>query len=457
MKGHSGATGATGMKGMTGATGATGATGMKGEQGEQGATGATGMKGTQGATGATGASGATGAQGSGVISGSCTCSGAKPNCVPSSACNAAVLDYLFFCDNGLVFVCLNDGSWDYLQDLEGPTGATGAQGQNGQNGANGGTGATGATGGTGLAQVDAEDAKWLNLTLGFSSVSTDVHPACYADVFGQIYLRGHITMSPVPAFGGNLLAILPLGPTGECDCTPGNNDILATSTALAFDRSNLTGVLPDVCIVRLLISRTVAADVNLDGIIDVRDENLVINSDLFEIEPDAPSKCVGPCGRLDVNGDGRVNQLDATSITQSAEAGTNVSCGGVYATAFSCGSTRSAPLTPAVAISLDTVLYFDDDGMVIPGQPFVNQRKRSGLDTIVQRVSYLEERNAILEKRTELLEQSDRSQDEQITQTRKNFHMSTGQSVMLDVFVSIGAVVLCGALVVFAQKFSRRN
>merc|ERR1712065_68981 len=80
----------------------------------------------------------------------------------------------------------------------------------------------------------------------------------------------------------------------------------------------------------------------------------------------------GPCGRVDVNRDGRVNQLDATSLTQSAQLGQNVSCGGIYATDFSCGSTRSAPITPAMGISLDSITYFESAGINIPGTPFIN-------------------------------------------------------------------------------------
>merc|ERR1711991_670187 len=78
------------------------------------------------------------------------------------------------------------------------------------------------------------------------------------------------------------------------------------------------------------------------------------------------------CGRVDVNQDGKVDQLDSTSITQSAYLGTNVTCGGIYAMAFSCGSNRQAPLTPAIAISLDSVTYFSDDGLIVQGKLLLN-------------------------------------------------------------------------------------
>merc|ERR1712065_70160 len=60
------------------------------------------------------------------------------------------------------------------------------------------------------------------------------------------------------------------------------------------------------------------------------------------------------CGRADVNRDGSVNPLDETSILQSAPFGTSVTCGAVYATDFSCGSTRRYTLNP--------VFYRNDDG-----------------------------------------------------------------------------------------------
>merc|ERR1711916_82359 len=170
---------------------------------------------------------------------------------------------------------------------------------------------------------------------------------------------------------------------GNCSCTPEENDVIATTTGLAFPANSAV----DVCMGRLLIDKELPFDVNLDLKIDVVDVQLVENSPYFAFNPNASSMCPSSgCGRVDVNGDGKVNQLDSTSITQSAELGTNVTCGGVTATAFSCGSTSKAPITPAVAISLDTVVYFSDDGLIVEGIALEHdndRRRRATRDILV--------------------------------------------------------------------------
>jgi len=139
--------------------------------------------------------------------------------------------------------------------------------------------------------------------------------------------------------------------------------VILTSTALA----ELPGTSPDVCIVRLLVAPTVAADVNLDRVIDALDTRAVLSSPLFSPNASEPSRCTDlqPCGRVDVNNDGSVNMLDVTSISQSLPLGTPVPCGALYATAFSCGSTRKAPMTPALQISIDAVNYGNDEGQML--------------------------------------------------------------------------------------------
>jgi hypothetical protein len=216
--------------------------------------------------------------------------------------------------------------------------------------------------------------------------TTQVWPACFADLNGQVFLRGHVTLSPVPAVGGAVLALLPEDAAGVCVCTPKpdpgtrGNTVLATTTALAYPRDNPN--VPDVCIVRLLISQYLPPDVNGDFVVNFTDLSLIYGSTYYSMDPLAASKCplvgtVNVCGPIDVNMDGKVNQLDATSITQSLYLGSNVTCGGVYATAFSCGSTRSAPLTPAVGISLDSIVWFSDDGLLGRVNPLLNvQSKR---------------------------------------------------------------------------------
>ncbi len=218
-------------------------------------------------------------------------------------------------------------------------------------------------------------APWYNLTLA-KSVSMpgrydDIFPACFPDINGQVYLRGHVTLSPVPAVGGHLLALFPIDEKG-CHCTPlpdadrFDNNIIVTSTALAYPQD--TPNKPDVCIVRLLISQFLVVDVNQDLKVDNDDIFAVESSPYYSFFIGGESTC--PlinaqlvCGRADVNFDGAVDPLDTTAITQSVYLGTNVSCGGIYATAFSCGSKRTAPLTPAVDISFDSIVYFNEDGV----------------------------------------------------------------------------------------------
>jgi hypothetical protein len=147
-----------------------------------------------------------------------------------------------------------------------------------------------------------------------------------------VFLRGHINLSPVPAWGGGVLALFPQDKNGNCVCTPmpdpglQDNTIVATTTALAYPRDISVVDSADVCIVRLLISEFVRPDVNRDRLVDPLDLDLIYGSEFFNIDPSAASLCpkVGVrrmCGAVDVNQDGRVNQLDATSVTQSCVAG----------------------------------------------------------------------------------------------------------------------------------------
>ena len=179
-------------------------------------------------------------------------------------------------------------------------------------------------------------------------------------------------MSPVPSRGGNLVAILPLDAEGKCSCSPEERDVITSTTALAFPDPLDRNVF-ELCIVRLLIDTFVFSDVNEDKFINETDTLLIALSPYYSLNPavSAPSLCpiASPesCGRVDVNRDGRVNQLDITSVLQSATLGTAVPCGGVYASEFSCGSSRKAPLVPAIGISLDNIQYFSDDGLMVAG------------------------------------------------------------------------------------------
>ncbi len=101
-----------------------------------------------------------------------------------------------------------------------------------------------------------------------------------------------------------------------------SNDVIATTTAIAYpnDRPNI----PDVCIVRLFISQSVAVDVNQDGVVDQLDIFEVQNFTGYAFFLGDPSPCpfVGAqriCGRADVNFDGFVDILDVTAIEQAAD------------------------------------------------------------------------------------------------------------------------------------------
>jgi hypothetical protein len=240
-----------------------------------------------------------------------------------------------------------------------------------------------------------------------------------------------------------------------------------------------------------LIDKDVFVDVNLDHLIDVVDVVLVETREYFTLNPNAPSQCPEDtgCGRVDVNRDGKVTQLDSTSITQSAFLGTNVACGGVYATDFSCSSTRTAPLTPAIAISLDTISYFSDDGLIVEGKllehQFLSRSMRgdpalidnilvefdniqlemSGLkDTVRSQAEELHETKEELQKRDEIHDQRIDKSEKRHNKSENSIEKlslfykiirSDGHSLVVDVFISIAVVLVCGMLVLAFQK-SRR-
>ena len=235
----------------------------------------------------------------------------------------------------------------------------------------GASGATGSTGATGSAGLNAEDALWIHLDpLGtLASVEPgSTFPACFTDTNGQVFLRGQVRLNPVPLAGGLLIGVLPSNSDNECKCTPEEKDLITTTTALAFPPN---GGSPDVCIVRLLISSEVSWDFNKDLVVDVGDMIIVEDAPEWNDNVNDPTiTCFANttepfCNGRDLNQDGRVNLLDTTTMTNSFALGTSVRCGAVYATDFSCGSTRQAPLQPAVSVSLDTIQYFNDDGLLL--------------------------------------------------------------------------------------------
>lgn len=266
-----------------------------------------------------------------------------------------------------------------------------------------------------------------------------------------------------------MLGVLPLDKDGKCSCTPEAKDVIATTTGLAYPRDAPN--IADVCIVRLLIDYSVRQDVNADGVINAADEDLVTNDPAFVGLIDAPSNCSTTlgCGPADVNRDGKVNVLDKTSVKEAVIPGTNVSCGAVQATDFSCGSTRKAPLTPAVRISLDTIQYFSDDGLMGMGIPLQNQyRRRSSahvdqslidhilveFDSLQAETNRLEVDTAALKSKL-LVEQKKNDQQDQLLMLRDSKSTPQGQSLVVDIALSVAAVMVCALVVFVAQKRTR--
>jgi len=298
---------------------------------------------------------------------------------------------------------------------------------------------------------------------GSVSLPDNDPPACFVNEEGAIFLRGHVNLSPVPAVGGQLISILPrVGLT--CPCTPETLPIIATTTALAVN----PGTSPDVCIVRLQIARTVPADVNLDGIISDVDVNLVLSSPYFSSNSSAPSLCpVAGCGRVDVNQDGKVNVLDRTSIFGAVSAfPTPVPCGALYATAFSCGSTRSAPVTPALSISLDTLDYFNDDGLIISKRSGKNEQLEAianNMDIVVSRVHDLETdlktTVAGIQVHQATLQEQDKQFQSMATSSQQNRIATETEHSSMRVFnvvgVSVGVMAVAAALVALVVSFKR--
>lgn len=298
-----------------------------------------------------------------------------------------------------------------------------------------------------------------------------VFPACFPDSSGQVYLRGHMTLYPVPAVGGVLLAALPFTNLSwtdkKCGCTPEFNDVIASTTAIAFQTPG-NPTIPEVCIIRLLIDEWIYADVNQDLYVNSLDTSNITMSPYYNRNPDPfkPSKCPEAtpesCGRVDVNRDGRVNYLDVTAVVQSAFNGTHVPCGGIYATQFSCGSTRQAPLVPAVLISLDTIMYFSDDGQVTSGMPSMHQYglRSSSFATVVDNI--LVEFDALQAKADHLAERMARTEELDLEQSRALQKLRNGSndnsaerathSLVVDIAFSVIAVVVCAAVLFAVQK-----
>jgi len=231
------------------------------------------------------------------------------------------------------------------------------------------------------------------------------------------------------------------------------HDVIVTSTALAY----VTNV-PDVCIVRVKIAIILDFDVNMNRQIDADDYYAVMNSSFFAVDPSAASRCNGPCGRVDVNGDSKVNILDSLAIVNALNPSYQpVPCGGVMATAWSCGSTRKAPLTPAVSISLDSIVYFNDEGLNI-ASGLTPARKRSSLsgveDRILQAVEELKEDNKELKAKSSQLEAKVDAKDKEHD---LHFERLAGKTLsssaqLMDVIALIGMALLSALCLVLWKR-----
>jgi len=158
----------------------------------------------------------------------------------------------------------------------------------------------------------------------------------------------------------------------DCPCSPNgtfldptNVFVSTTGLALPFQAANFQGVdaniEPDVCIIRVLISRQLEIDVDLNGIYNFSDVIAITSTNFYQFG----IYCGYDCGRPDVNKDGYVSSEDATLVLQALPGiieGVDIHCGGIYATDFSCGSSMAAPETISYGISIDNILYFQEGG-----------------------------------------------------------------------------------------------
>jgi hypothetical protein len=186
------------------------------------------------------------------------------------------------------------------------------------------------------------NAIWRNLTVSNQVSVTDVTPACYPDAFGISRFRGHFTLSPVPATGCIILAILPGNDMNSCVCTPMNDNVIFSTTAIVENGT--------ICHIRGKVAFDVIYDVNQDGYLDVHDANSITSHPQFN-----GISCGSSCGRQDVNKDTFVNTVDVLALLQVYPNGTFVGCGAITAVEFSCRSTILSPLTTASSISIDGI------------------------------------------------------------------------------------------------------
>ena len=129
----------------------------------------------------------------------------------------------------------------------------------------------------------------------------------------------------------------------------------------------------------------------------------------------------------------------------------------MYASELSCGSTRAAPLTPAIRISLQGI-YLNDDG-VLAGvkKPLPHQyeddilaKKRSAgiMGDILVEFDELHAENHDLKAELRSTAAELRAKIEQ----HHGAAEKRGHHIIIDVVISAVAVLACAALVVFLRK-----
>jgi len=303
---------------------------------------------------------------------------------------------------------------------------------------------------------------WVNLTLSTPARVEDVPPACTKNNLGQIFVRGHVQiLSTALTTAGQLIGYLPRAADGTCYCMPAVDNVIVPSTAIVYP-SATQDVLGEVCVTRLQFSRTAAADVDLNGIIEQADSLAISNDPQFSGVPANPSRCTGlgrdPCGRADVNKDGKVNS-DDTNVVQlslpqgvSLIPGQNAFCGVVYLTDISCFSKGFNFTGGCRKLSLDAVMYGNSDGTTVAGLPV----RRRSFEVLNNEVLVLLEKEKMLEQTLQALETKMDEQTVQMSTTQKQIR-SKEHNIAWDVGLSALAVVACGLVVFVAQKRLQRK
>ena len=141
---------------------------------------------------------------------------------------------------------------------------------------------------------------------------------------------------------------------------------------------------------------------------------------------------------------------------------------------FSCGSTNAAPITPAVGISLDSLMYWSDDGLLVDAMhltnywrpsngPLINKRSRQVdmMESVLEKIERLEEENRELrendrrlEDKTDRLEANDQRLEGSISSVMRLVRKSpsSGHGLAADVLISVGVVLCCGLVVALITK-----